>query len=75
MASIKRGWNMVLRWPTSGERWWQAVSADFAAMVASASRVWCVRGERKRLACRTGVVAWCARRPAGDRGNLPSPFL
>jgi hypothetical protein len=51
--------------------WWQAVSADCAAMAASASRARCVLGERKRLACGTGVVAWRARLAEGTKGISP----
>jgi hypothetical protein len=80
VASIERGWHRVLRWPGSGERigdanlilgrlerlrWWQAVSTDFAAMATSASCARCVLGERKRLACETEIVAWCARLTKG----------
>jgi hypothetical protein len=86
VASIERGWHRVLRWPGSGERigdanlilgqlerirWWQAVSTDFAAMAASASRARCVLGERKRLACGTGIVAWRARLAEGTKGISP----
>jgi hypothetical protein len=51
--------------------WCQAVSADFAAMAALASRAQCVLGERKRLACGTGVVAWHARLAEGAEGISP----
>jgi hypothetical protein len=86
VASIERGWHRVLRWPGSGERigdtnlilgrleriqWWQVVSTDFVAMAASASRARCVLGERKRLACRTEIVAWCARLAEGTKGISP----
>jgi hypothetical protein len=86
VASIERGWRRVLRWPGSGKqigdanlilgrleriRWWQAVSTDFAAMAASASPARCVLGERKRLVCGTGIVAWRARLGEGTKGISP----
>jgi hypothetical protein len=49
----------------------QAVSADFAAMVASASRAQCVLSGRKQLASRTGVVAWHTRLAEGAEGISP----
>jgi hypothetical protein len=51
--------------------WCQAVSVDFVAMAASASRVWCVLSERKRLACGTRVVAWRAQLAEGAKGISP----
>jgi hypothetical protein len=86
VASIERDWRRVLRWLGSGERigdanlilgrleriqWWQAVSTDFAAMAASASRAWCVLGEHKRLACGTGAMAWRAWLAEGTKGISP----
>jgi hypothetical protein len=53
--------------------WCQAMSADFAAMVALASRARCVFGERKRLACGTGVVAWRAQLVEGAKGTEGIP--
>jgi hypothetical protein len=47
------------------------VSADFAAMAASASRAWCVFGEGKRLACGAGLVAWRSRLAEGAKGIFP----
>jgi hypothetical protein len=47
------------------------VSADCAAMAASASRARCMLGEHMRLACGTGVVAWRARLAEGTKGISP----
>jgi hypothetical protein len=51
--------------------WCKAVSAEFAAMAASASRARCVLGERKQLASGTGVVAWCTWLAEGAEGIYP----
>jgi hypothetical protein len=52
-------------------RWWQAVSADCAAMAASTSRARCMLGERMTLACGTRVAAWRARLAEGTKGISP----